>query len=162
MLQRHSLNRKRVVLIYDLLLLCINGYHFHLIFHGLHKEFNLLPEENGIFLRSINSQLRSTSEHSKRRQQSHQPETMVAMHVTDKDGIQLREMNVRAAELHLSTFTTINHEALAPHLNELRGSVMFKSRQRTATPQNMYLKRFHLQNNSSYFFQNHQATISDA
>ena len=143
MLQRYSFNSKRVVLIYDLLLLCINGNHFHLILHRLHEEFNLLPEERFIILGSVNSQLGSTSEHSKRRQQSHQTETVVAMHVTDKDGIQFGEMDVRATELHLRSFTAIHHEALASHLDELRGSVMFEGRQRTATTQNMYLKRFH-------------------
>lgn len=67
---------------------------------------------------------------------------MVAMHVGDEDGIELGEMNMGATELHLCSFSAIHHKALASHLYELRGGVMLKGGQRTATPQNMYLKWF--------------------
>lgn len=67
---------------------------------------------------------------------------MITMHVGDEDGIELGEMNMGAAELHLCSFSAIHHKALASHLYELRGGVMLKGGQRTATPQNMYLKWF--------------------
>ena len=67
---------------------------------------------------------------------------MVAMHVGDEDGIELGEMNMGTTELHLCALATIYHIALSPHLYELRGGVMLKGGQRTATPQNMYLKWF--------------------
>ena len=67
---------------------------------------------------------------------------MVAMHVGDEDGIELGEMDMGTTELHLCTLATIYHIALSPHLYELRGSIVFQGWQRTATPQNMYLKWF--------------------
>ena len=64
------------------------------------------------------------------------------MHVGDEDGIELGEMDMRATEL--CALATIYHIAFSPHLNELRGSIVFQGWQRTATPQYMYLKWFQL------------------
>ena len=67
---------------------------------------------------------------------------MVAMHVGDEDGIALGETKMGAAARRLCSFSASYHKALASHLYELRGGVMLKGGQRTATPQNMYLKWF--------------------
>ena len=59
---------------------------------------------------------------------------MISMEVRDKDGIDFAEMHMRAAELHLCPFAAIYHESLTSQFYDLRGGIMFKGGQRTATP----------------------------
>ena len=59
---------------------------------------------------------------------------MVAMKMRNKDGAHLGKVDMRAPELHLCSLATIHHEALATHLDELRGSTVLEGGKSAAAP----------------------------
>ena len=56
------------------------------------------------------------------------------MKMRNKDGAHLGKVDMRAPELHLCSLATIHHEALATHLDELRGSTVLEGGQSAAAP----------------------------
>ena len=59
------------------------------------------------------------SQHTERRDHTEQPEAMVAMEMGYEHMSQLGESYLRASELQLSTFATVNHKLLSAHFDYL-------------------------------------------
>lgn len=69
---------------------------------------------------------------------------MVTMEMRDKDSIDFSEVQSSTTHLHLRALSAIYHEGLASQFHDLRGGVMFKGGQCTATPQYMNFEWFQL------------------
>lgn len=65
-----------------------------------------------------------TSEQSEGADESHQSETMVAMQMGNKDGVDGGKPLVGTSKGNLRSFATIDHKKFAAHINDLRGGIM--------------------------------------
>jgi hypothetical protein len=54
------------------------------------------------------------------KEQAHQTQIMIAMHVADKNGFQAMEIPTKAAKLHLRALASIHQKVMLTNLNVLR------------------------------------------
>ena len=57
---------------------------------------------------------------------------MIPMKMRDEDSLNLREADMRAAQLYLRTLPTVDHKELSANLHDLRRCEMLQGGQRTA------------------------------
>ena len=85
---------------------------------------------------------RSATKQSESGNHSNESETVVAMQMRDEHRPNLGEAYARSPQLNLRSLAAINHKELSTHIHHLRCGVVFQCRQRAATAQDVYFKRF--------------------
>jgi hypothetical protein len=124
MFQRNRLNSQRAVVVDDLLLMGVNSMEINLIVEVVAEHAHLLLQHVLQFPWSIYRQSRRTTQESESTEHPYQPETMVAMQVSDKHGADFGETDMRATQLYLRSFRTINQKQFTPHLYHLCRSIV--------------------------------------
>ena len=68
---------------------------------------------------------------------------MVAVQVGNKDVVQTREFELLLSKLQLRSFGTINHKEFVAHIKHLRGGIVARCGQSTATAEDVKVKFLH-------------------
>ena len=105
----------------------------------LYLMFQFRPQCLG----SMHMKGRNASHESEGGDHTNESEAMVAMKMGDEDMPQFGKAHPAPAKLHLGALSTVEHQNLLAHLDDLRRGVMTQGGKRTSTTQNMNLKGIH-------------------
>ena len=119
MFQRNGADADRAVVVDDFGLGRMDGVEHDFVGHTFAEKIQLGCQQSLQFLVGIDVQGGSASQQSEGGNQSHQPETMVAMQMRDEDVVEAGELQLGTAELELCPFTAIHHEELLAYVHYL-------------------------------------------
>ena len=141
--QRKGIDLDRTVFVDQRVSLDRKFVDLYLIRHSLTEEIQLRAQQGFQRCRRINVQRFGTSQQPESGNQTDQTETVVAVQMRNKDMVQARELQTRAAQLQLGPLAAINHKEFVAHIHHLcRGIVAHRWQCRTAT-QNIDFEFFH-------------------
>ena len=132
-LQGQRLHSQTAVVVDDLVFRGVNSVEDNVELQSRAKHLQLHVEQGTHCCRRVDVQRRGTSQHAHGGDEAYQSEAVVAMEMRDKHRLNLGEADMVFPHLQLRALATVDHEELAPQLNDLRGSTVPKCGQGTAT-----------------------------
>ena len=143
MVERNGFDGQTPILVNRLVAGSIDGMKHHVKLEPRTEKLHLRIKQRAQFGRCIHVKRTCSAQHAEGRNEPYQPEAVIAMQVRDENGLYFGKAYARTAELNLCAFAAVNHEKLAPYLNNLRRGIVSGCGQCAATTQNMNTKRFH-------------------
>ena len=120
------------------------GVELDAVAHALAEEVELWAHQLLQFGKAVYVQGGCSSQKAERRDESNQPEAVVAVEVRDEDVVEPREIELCTAELLLCTFAAVNHVELFAQVDDLRCGVVACGGECRAAAEDMDVEPFHV------------------